>query len=207
MKPSLRSPTSKFVSGFSLIELLLLMGVVGCLSVACFVVFPQVRGMKLAREEVERLEPTVVGLQVYRKGLPTHSAVPTVSELVQSGLLMPEAVKNGDWVSIEEKPVGLVEKNQRWVVVYSDVGPSFCGPLVTIGGAIGRFSAVTINGENVLGASDEHLYEVCRRSDSIQVDFTLAEGTELVAPVTPSDSTKPRFVDPNNKRWGTNEGM
>ncbi len=207
--------------GFSLIEILLVMGIFFILMVAAFVVFPQVQGAKQAQEELGRMAPTIAGLRAYQDSLPDNAPVPTLDDLLAARLLPSEAIRNGQWVSESGQPISLEGQSGQWVITYQGLEPSFCQRFV--GGMLdsfhNQFSNVSVNGHPSQTLSEGGLGTACQKPHGGQtlVSFVLAKGTESFVPFTgreASDSEKsvppvtdPKFVDPKGKKWGTNEGI
>lgn len=142
--------------GFSLIELLLVLGVLAILLVAAFVVYPQVRDRNQANTEVSNLTTIKAGinnLYAAKGGNYTDLA----RGVANQARVFPASMNNGTYtaaqaitsswggdVNVEENTAaqGSYAAHRTFRVTYSAVPNGVCLPLVS--GAAGNFTSIQI---------------------------------------------------------------
>lgn len=189
--------------GFSLIELLLVLGVFSVLLVAAFVVYPQVGGRRDAQQEERYFNGIVAALIAYRDAAPAGQPLPAPDDLLSAGILPSQAMKEGRWVSAEGKPVVLTEKDGEWVLAYQDISSSFCRgfvPGVALYPELVR--GVVVNGKPIGVDSIPALASACDGAKG--VEFVLGAGYPDAAVPQPSNTAP---TDVKDKRWDTHEAI
>jgi hypothetical protein len=187
-------------SGFSLVELLLVLGVMAVLLVAAFVVFPRVSGGREAEYESTQFNGLLAGLIAYRDAAPPEHSLPSPVELLEAGLLSSGRMKDGSWVSAEGAPVALKEVEGNWALSYSDMSMGFCRrflPQVALYPELVK--DVVVNGKSIGVDSMPALEGAC--GDPKVVDFVLGAGYPDVEAIP----APPVHTDAKDKRWDTQE--
>lgn len=204
---------SRIQVGFSLIELLLVLGIVCILLVASFVIYPQVRDARLGNDEAARFSATAAGLSAYYAEVPSHEPPPSAIELLEAGVLTSGDFWDGKWVSLERKPIVLELKDGAWALGYDAMSPSLCGQFLPQVRAYHSraFQAMFFNGKDITNASIEALGVECDQAQKpVSLRFQFKHGNDGLARSSNAPSQAPRseeFVDPKGKTWGTSEGM
>lgn len=145
--PALRRPSL----GFSLIELLLVLGVLAILLVAAFVVYPQVRDDSLAERTTKTTMSVAAGVESLfhnssYSGL--NNAMAIDANLVPDHMVVEQGSPDlaSEWGgSVSVSAAGA--NSRGWRIVYEDVPEQICNRL--IGGLGGHFSIIAINDEVV----------------------------------------------------------
>jgi len=187
-------------SGFSLVELLLVLGVVAVLLVATFVVFPHVSGGREAEQESAQFNGLLAGLIAYREASPVGQPLPSSVDLIEAGLLSSGRMKNGTWVSAEGAPIALKEVEDNWAISYSDMSVGFCRRfLPQIAMYPELVKDVVVNGKSIGVDSVPALASACE--DPKVVDFVLGAGYPEVEAIP----APPVHTDSKDKRWDTQQ--
>jgi hypothetical protein len=178
--------------GFSLIELLLVLGVLAILLVAAFVVYPQVRDRNRANTEAMNLasiKAAVLNLYASKGGFTglkndVANSARVVPATMNGGDYSPTASIKSTWgedvtigaVSTQINIPSVVPGNRSFRIIYAKVPQSICLPMVTA--AAGNFFKITVNGtdlianENgVIDFSPQRAAEACAADTNEQVAF------------------------------------
>ena len=154
--------------GFSLIELLLVLGVLAILLVAAFVVYPQVRDRNQANAEVANLTSIKANLNnLYAPrggnytGLDTgvanearvfpssmNGGVYGSTTTINSSWGKPVTVVVGTATTAAQTPPSAIPANRNFRITYNDVPTGVCLGLVS--GAATNFQGVTVGSTNVM---------------------------------------------------------
>lgn len=151
--------------GFSLIELLLVLGVLAILLVAAFVVYPQVRDRNQANAEISNLtaiKANVNNLYASRGGLYTglDNDVAMDARVYPSSMISGSASTSswGQAVTVVENTAalalpegGTIPAGRSFTVTYANVPEGVCLGLVS--GAATNFQQVSVGGEDVKDAN------------------------------------------------------
>lgn len=159
--------------GFSLIEILLVLGVIAILAIAAFVIYPSVRNRSQANSEVQNLNSIKASINTlysasggnYRtltagianqarvfpssmNGSNFSASAPIVSSWGGSVSL----VVNTAATTTTQTPGGSIPANRSFSITYADVPAAVCLPLVT--GASISFQGVRVGTTEVMAAAD-----------------------------------------------------
>lgn len=148
--------------GFSLIELLLVLGVLAILLVAAFVVYPQVRDRNQANAEVSNLtaiKANVTNLYASKggnyKGLDNTVAVQArvypSNMTTLAGTGSGTSTANSAWGGDVTTVAGAGTNPRTFTVTYTAVPAGVCLGLVS--GAAGNFSDITVGGTTVFSGT------------------------------------------------------
>lgn len=179
--------------GFSLIELLLVLGVLAVLLVAAFVVYPQVRDRNRANTEVMNLaaiKTAVINVYASRGGNYTGLK----NDVANQARVVPATMNGGDYgpsvslkstwgqdvtigaVSTQINVPSVVPGNRSFRIIYAQVPQSICLGMITA--ASGNFFKITVNGvdliasqDGVIGFSPQKAAEACAAETNEQVAF------------------------------------
>ncbi len=171
--------------GFSLIELLLVLGVLAILLVAAFVVYPQVRDRNQANTEVSNLTSTKANINnLYASKGGNYTGLTT--DIANQARVFPASMNNntfdagqeittawggGVQLGVTNSPAG--GANRAFTVTYATVPQGVCLGLVS--GAAGNFADITVGGTSVYtgGQFDPGLAAAnCNTADGGPVVFT-----------------------------------
>lgn len=162
----------KIRKGFSLVEMLLVIGVLSVLLIGMFVIYPNVRDSYQVKQEVDNLSLIKAGLSNYfeSKGS-NYSSLGTMQEVVGNRFanrarIVPESMNRGssttDYLNhvwggdvIIHGTIGAYAQYQpgrTFAIRYNDVPSRVCVKLGT--GAASLFSAMTVNSKPVINLSD-----------------------------------------------------
>lgn len=190
--------------GFSLLELMLVLGAMMMLFVMVFKMIPAITLSKKARAEVRTMTSTVAGLLEYRNSRPDSQSLPSQEELIQAGLVLADQVIDGQWVSAEKNPVYLTGNSSAWAVEYQKVSQEFCRVLVegSLAESPGAFQSVSINGIEAMSLGESSLIDLCwNDTDNRVIRFALSpDGVAGRA-----EEKKPGTLSQKQKKWGTSE--
>lgn len=192
-------------SGFSLLELLLVLGALAMMLATVSVMLGTASPQNLARKEQALLSATLAGLETY-KDESAHKA-PTVKELLKAGVLVDAQVENGRWMSTSHNPIEIYRSGDFLSIYYAGVHGRYCELLIgeMLGAAPRAFASIVVNGKEVLNRPVKVVNQECLRHGDTrrgvgpnQVRFVLSNQPGSA----PSASNKPAV---KNKRWGTSE--
>ncbi len=158
---------SKKPRGFSLIELLLVLGVLAILLVAAFVVYPQVRDKQIVNRELTSLRMMTVGIQNMYASRRDYTGL-NFNVVVQAKLV-PEHMRNSagraqglNGAVIQFAPYGesdttLVsgERRTRFRVFYPVLPAKYCVPLVQ--GVLEFSDSVYVGGSTISFDASHHI--------------------------------------------------
>lgn len=169
--------SAAYQRGFSLVELLLVLGVLALLLVAAFVVYPQVRDRNQANQEVSNLkaiQANVRGLFWSKgryNGLGNGRGATAGPDrgIANAARVFPPTMNNGDYsknaevrsswggnVWVWQRPAVVMQSGSSYPaartfgVLYEDVPSSICVPLVSA--VSGGFVGVSVSGTEVIKA-------------------------------------------------------
>ena len=184
-------PNQKQQRGFSLVELLLVLGVLAILLVAAFVVFPQVRDRNQANAEVTNLttiKANVSNLYASRGGNYTGltNTVAINARVYPSGMISAAVGSNpaaavaswGGAVTTEA-----ATNPRRFQVTYNGVPPGVCLGLVS--GAAGNYEQITVGSTPVITNGTA----ATESSAGGRFDPAAAAGTAACGSATPQNIT------------------
>jgi len=187
------------IRGFSLLELVLVLGALLFMIVTIMVVTKSITVRRDAETEVHRFSALLLGLHEYRPSSTTVGDVKGVDELSAAGVVPEEAIEGGMWVSVRGNPISLRTTGEGWAIDYQDVDRALCNALVV--GVIGAnpisFSSVTINGQEALGGTNGAIGDLCFASLTNDISWIVSPANSASSP---TDSVQ-------DKRWGTHEDM
>jgi hypothetical protein len=154
--------------GFSLIELLLVLGVLAILLVAAFVVYPQVRDRNQANTEASNLTSIKAGVNnLYASKGGNYTGL--TSGVANQARVFPASMNQGTYTSaapitsswggnvsvaangattIANTPNGVIAANRSFTITYESVPAGVCLPLVSA--ASNNFQGVLVGGTSVL---------------------------------------------------------
>lgn len=154
--------------GFSLIELLLVLGVLAILLVAAFVVYPQVRDRNQANTEASNLTSVKAGINnLYAAKGGNYTGLTTT--VANQARVFPASMNQGTYtgdtitsswggevdVAVNDAattaavtPNGVIAPNRSFTITYASVPSGVCLPLVS--SAANNFQGVTVGSTNVL---------------------------------------------------------
>lgn len=193
--------------GFSLIELLLVLGALVMMLTTVSVMLGRMSFENLARNEQIKLSATVAGLMSYAGGGDSAQGSPSSQELLREGILVDSQVTDGRWLSTSANPVSIHRNGASWAIEYSGVHGRYCELLIgeMLNAAPSAFTSIMVNGKDVLRGPVEIVNQECLRSGDTrrgvgpnQVRFVLSNRPED-APSTSNETAV------KNKRWGTRE--
>jgi hypothetical protein len=151
--------------GFSLIELLLVLGVLAILLVAAFVVYPQVRDRNQANTEVSNLTTIKAGVNnLYAAKGGNYTGL--TKGVANQARVFPASMNNGTYttgqaitsswggdvdVAVNTAAQGSYAANRTFTISYTAVPSGVCLPLVS--GAAGNFTSIRVGGTTGTGAT------------------------------------------------------
>jgi prepilin-type N-terminal cleavage/methylation domain-containing protein len=173
-------------SGFTLLELLLVLGVIAVLAIGIFIIYPRVQAANQARQESNNIALIMAGMKSlystsnYSFGEPGDD----LTEVAIRGRAFPSAMVTGDFnTATTAHPstfsgnvtVGVSALSGGQIVIhYTAVPARACAPL---GEAVGSLAGVLINGQPITDAttkkfSVKQLAQVCGAvNDTVAMDF------------------------------------
>lgn len=197
----------KSQQGFSLLELLLVLGALVMMLATVTVTFGRMSFENLARHEQARLSNTIAGLMSYTGGSYAADGSPSSQELLREGILVDSQVSDGRWLSTSASPVSIHRNGASWAIDYSGIHGRYCELLIgeMLNAAPRAFASITVNGKDVLNGPVEIVNQECLRHGDTrrgvgpnQVRFVLSNRPEDAPNVSNETVVK-------NKRWGTRE--
>lgn len=147
--------------GFSLIELLLVLGVLAILLVAAFVVYPQVRDRNQANAEVSNLttiKANINNLYASRGGnYEDLSNVIAINARAYPPNMVSGTTANSAWgspvnVAANAAATAGMQPNRSFTITYNAVPEGVC--LGMVSGAAGNFADITIDNNSVIQGDD-----------------------------------------------------
>lgn len=191
--------SSHAMRGFSLLELMLVLGALVCMSTMVLVTTKTITVRRDAEKEVHRFSSVLLGLKEYQPSSSAPDVGQDVEELRLAGVVSEEAVEGGKWISVRANPIALRATGKGWAIDYQDVDSAWCRALVVgvIGANPTSFSSVTINGQEALGGTNDAISDLCFASSTNEISWTVGSASSAS---TPKNSVQ-------DKRWGTHEDM
>ena len=179
--------------GFSLIEMLLVLGVLAVLIVAAFVVYPQVRDRNQANAEILNLTSMKAGLvSLYASKGGAYTGLK--NDVANQARVVPASINGGNYAATaalksswgEDITIGAVSSaitipeavpaNRSFRIIYAKVPESICLGMVTA--AVGNFFKVTVDGTDLITKNGDVLEfdpgkaaQACNGGASGQVAF------------------------------------
>ncbi|HFT4637915.1 TPA: type 4 pilus major pilin, partial [Klebsiella pneumoniae] len=141
MKESGLVKNSKSKKGFSLLELLLVLGIVAALIVASFIVYPKVRDARYVDIEAKHIGQIYASVRNVYVGKPDYSGLATTAVAIPAQFFPDDMLKKnitwgisswGGYVVVDANdvsPSGLAASS--FTISYSDVPDSVCIRLIT----------------------------------------------------------------------------
>ena len=185
--------TNKNSKAFSLIEMLLVLGVLAVLLVAAFVVYPRVRDASRVNAEVNNLivmKAAVVNL--FNNSGGSYAGLNTT--VANQARVIPETMNGGNYASISQikstwggdVTIGnvsaqlsvpyVVPGSRSFRIIYTKVPESICLGLVSA--SIGNFFKITVDSVDVINVNDGKLEfnpaiaaEACSKKENDQIAF------------------------------------
>ena len=137
--------------GFSLLELLLVLGVIAALIVSAFIIFPKVKASANARTEVSNLNAINSGIRALYNGQTDYTGLNN-SVAIQANIIPDNMIKDGDIVTSFGGRVLIksltVSDGAIYYIRYDDVPPDVCINMLT--GLKGGFDQIYIEGQNII---------------------------------------------------------
>lgn len=168
-------------AGFSLIELLLVLGVLAILLIAAFVVYPQVRDRNQANAEIQKItaiKANLTNLYASRGGNYTGMLASTVIQAKAvpassvEGTLIKSAWGKEIMFSVDSgastatmTPGRTFPQGRYYSIIYAEVPNSICLPLVS--GAAGNFQGIRVNDTQVIGSDGQLDVGIASRACSL----------------------------------------
>ena len=167
--------------GFSLVEILLVLGLIALLAIAAFVIYPQVKDASNANREAQNLTTIISGIRNLYGNTSTYTGLTT--GLVNQAGIFPKTMNSGVLAvtqPIEHTGRGLVEVSawdvdqRRFSIVYRDVPSQLCVKLAQNYGK--DVDEVLVANEVVksagsLGSNPVLTMEQCNSSDRVDINF------------------------------------
>lgn len=120
-------------AGFSLVEILLVLGVIAILAVAAFIIFPQVQASSRANQEAQNIKTIIAGVRNLYAIRTDYVGLET--PVVNAAHIFPRSMNGGDFSSsatIRHLAGGDVKveprdaDSRRFAVIYHDVPTEIC---------------------------------------------------------------------------------
>lgn len=188
MKESGLVKNSKSKKGFSLLELLLVLGIVAALIVASFIVYPKVRDARYVDIEAKHIGQIYASVRNVYVGKPDYSGLATTAVAIPAQFFPDDMLKKnitwgisswGCYVVVDANdvsPSGLAASS--FTISYSDVPDSVCIRLITA--VVGAFYNIYISnqkGINSGGESASKNYGTLVKQNGNNTDIALASST------------------------------
>ena len=169
--------------GFSLVEILLVLGVIAVLALAAFLIFPQVQSSSQADVEAKNLTAITAGVHNLYLGRVSYADVTTTvvyqasifpKSMVGDTSRNPPSILHGGGGTVEVVPEA--PANKRFKVLYHTVPTGLCQKLVT---GVGRnferveVGAVVVKEETDTAADPALAVGECNRTNANEVAFFL----------------------------------
>lgn len=178
------------LSGFSLIELLLVLGAISILLVAAFFVYPQVRDSSVSGRTVTNTVAVAANVNALY-GSSSYGSLNN-STAINAKLVPASMVTEQGSSSLASEWGGAVSlsaagtKNRGWRIVYEDVPDSICNQLT--GGLSSHFTAVAINNQIIKDsgtpiADPGAIALACDEDSVLALGMGAVTGAELLASV------------------------
>ncbi|HBV5533239.1 TPA: prepilin-type N-terminal cleavage/methylation domain-containing protein, partial [Klebsiella pneumoniae] len=183
MKESGLVKNSKSKKGFSLLELLLVLGIVAALIVASFIVYPKVRDARYVDIEAKHIGQIYASVRNVYVGKPDYSGLATTAVAIPAQFFPDDMLKKnitwgisswGGYVVVS--PSGLAASS--FTISYSDVPDSVCIRLITaVEGAFYNIYISNQKGINSGGESASKNYGTLVKQNGNNTDIALASST------------------------------
>ena len=160
--------------GFSLVEILLVLGIIALLAIAAFIIFPQVQAANRANTEQSNITTMAAGIKNLYGATRDYSTI-TPAILIQAKIAPSSMYGNvagateltSSWSqSVLVDPVGTTQ----FSITYSAVPSEVCTRLVP--GLLANFQAVTVGGTTVTANNPGGVVGACAASAAPSVVFT-----------------------------------
>lgn len=171
-------------AGFSLIELLLVLGVLAILLIAAFVVYPQVRDRNQINQELTNLTAIKANVSSLYASRRNYESLNT--GIANQARVFPSSINGGDYrdgagltpswggsIGIGPYPVAIggYGANGTYMISYTDVPQSVC--LGFLSGAAPNFLRMSVNGKRVLDLPEGERFDVGAAAEACQNSDTL----------------------------------
>lgn len=186
--------TLKTQKGFSLIEILIVIGVIAVIALAAFIIYPLARDRLQAKQEAENIRSIQANVRATffskngdYKGVGNGRGAATGPDRGISNLAraFPSSMNGGDYSRDAEiksawgetvwvwnrpdvnTPGGFIAANKSFGILYEKVPRRVCAPLVTA--IASEFRSVNINGvevQTVTGPNTAKIIEACNREST-----------------------------------------
>lgn len=136
--------------GFSLIEILLVIGIIAVLAIAAFLVFPSVQASSRANTEQSNIMSTAAGVKNLYSGRYGTAAAQDLTGQVNQARIFPSSMNGGDYAAATVinsswgTPVTVTGNVGTFDIDYSGMSPAVCLKLVP--GLLQNFEAIDVSG-------------------------------------------------------------
>jgi len=198
-----------FSRGFSLLELMLVLAAMVFLSMTAMVMMNRLGDESQTSQVTTDLGIFIAGLQNYRAKAPANAPAPSAETLASMQLFPRATVENGKLKSSVQTLSEVVETPSGWGVVFSGFSRHSCPDIINKALSSYRADLTSIHVGKVKVGFDsvESWAQSCAQNDSPTIAFGLKAGAGIETSLAPAVKKSSGFVNPNNKRWGTDEGM
>jgi prepilin-type N-terminal cleavage/methylation domain-containing protein len=168
-------------AGFSLVEILLVLGIIALLAISAFVIYPQVRDASNANREAQNLTTIISGIRNLFGNTSTYQGLTT--SLVNQAGIFPKTMNSGILTTtqpIEHTGRGLVEISswdadmRRFSIMYRDVPSQLCVKLAqNYGKDVDEVivDGVTVKMAGSLGSNPVLTMTQCNSLDKVDINF------------------------------------
>lgn len=171
--------------GFSLVEILLVLGIIAILAIAAFIIFPQVQASNRANTELSNITTLQAGIKnLYGATRDYASVTPTV---VNQARIAPPTMNGGNfdattlsssWSQNVNVAPGAGTPARTFLITYTAVPSEVCTKLVP--GLINNFDIISVNGAVVkdataatpVAATPAAIVTNCSAADNVDVILT-----------------------------------
>lgn len=167
--------------GFSLVEILLVLGIIAILAIAAFIIFPQVQAANRANTEQSNITTIAAGVKNLYGATRNYNGI-SASTLIKAKIAPSSMYANdstataltSSWsapvaIAASTPTGGTGTANSQFTLTYSDVPSEVCTRLVP--GLLANFSSVTVGGTNVSANNPAGVVDACSASTTATVAF------------------------------------